>query len=80
MIFYCYFKHYDSLVSALVDYSANIVSDYRDTELLKINMPIVAGFIQSKMIIADRLGIMLDITIKNHDLVSHNLYRHKEAY
>ena len=33
-------------------------------------MPIVAGFIHSKMIIVDRLGIMLDITIKNHDLVS----------
>ena len=69
MLPYAY-KDYDSLVSALADYSANIVSDYRDTELLKINMPIVAGFIHSKMIIADRLGIMLDITIKNHDLVS----------
>lgn len=64
------YKDYDSLVSALADYSANIVSDYRDSELLKINMPIVAGFIHSKLIIADRLGIKLDITIKNRDLVS----------
>lgn len=64
------YKDYDSLVNALADYSANIVSDYNDTELLKINMPIVAGFIHSKMIVADKQGIKLDITIKNRDLVS----------
>ena len=69
MLPYAY-KDYDSLVNALADYSSNIVSDYRDTELLKINMPIVAGFIHSKMIVADKLGIKLNITIKNRDLVS----------
>lgn len=64
------YKDYDSLVNAITRYSSNIASDYKGTELLKINMPIVAGFIHSKMIYADKLGIKLDVTIKSHHLVS----------
>lgn len=63
-------KDYDSLANAITKYSSNIASDYKCIELLKINMPIVAGFIHSKMISSDKLGINLDVTIKNRFLVS----------
>lgn len=63
-------KDYDSLAHALTNYSDNIASDYKEIELLKINMSIVAGFIHSKIATARKMNISIEVTVKNQLLVS----------
>lgn len=64
------YKDYDSLAHALASYSENVDESFRDTELLKINMSIVAGFIHSKMLTAQRMHRNLCVTVQNRHLTS----------
>lgn len=58
-------KDYDSLSHALTNYSTTLVDEYNEAELLRINLPVVAGFIFSKIKEAEKADKKLNIVVKN---------------
>ena len=64
------YRDYESLKNALINYSDNMVSEYRESELLRINLSVVAGFIYSKMINAEKNGKTLNVIVRQHTLKS----------
>ena len=64
------YKDYDSLRDALINCSDLVISEYKDADLLKINLTVVAGFIHSKIIQADKIGKQINVTIHEHTLKS----------
>lgn len=59
---------YDALKSALMNYSDNMIDDYRESALLRINMHVLSGLIFSKIKDAERRGRQLIVTIGNNEL------------
>lgn len=64
------YKDYDSLKNALINCSDMVISEYREADLLKINLTVIAGFIHSKIIQADKIGKRINVTIHEHTLKS----------
>lgn len=64
------YKDYDSLRDALINCSDLVISEYKEADLLKINLTVVAGFIHSKIIQAEKLGKQINVTIHEHTLKS----------
>lgn len=64
------YKDYDSLRDALINCSDLVISEYKEADLLKINLTVVAGFIHSKIIQADKIGKQINVTIHEHTLKS----------
>ena len=62
------YKDYDSLRDALINCSDLVISEYKEADLLKINLTVVAGFIHSKIIQADKIGKQINVTIHEHTL------------
>ena len=56
---------YESLAAALTDYSHKLANDYNESELLRINLPVVAGFLFSKVKESERQDKSIKIEIKN---------------
>ena len=69
MLRYTY-TDYDSLANALDDYSAKLIDDYRETDLLKINLSVVAGFVYSKITEAQKEQKELVVQVASRDLKS----------
>lgn len=64
------YKDYNSLRDALINCSDLVIPEYREADLLKINLTVVAGFIHSKIIQAEKLGKQINVTIHDHTLKS----------
>lgn len=64
------YKDYDSLSEAIVNYSAFLEEEFNESELLKINLPVVAGFVFSKIKEAEQKGRLMSVTIKNQSLIT----------
>lgn len=64
------YKDYESLRDALINCSDLVISEYKEADLLKINLTVVAGFIHSKIIQADKIGKQINVTIHEHNLKS----------
>lgn len=50
------YKDYDSLSDAIANYSTFLEEEFNESELLKINLPVVAGFVFSKIKEAEQKG------------------------
>lgn len=61
---------YSSLKEALISSSDEVISEYRTTELLKINMFVIAGFIYSKQKQAEKAHKKLNIVVHSYLLES----------
>lgn len=64
------YKDYDSLSEAIANYSTFLEEEFNESELLKINLPVVAGFVFSKIKEAEQKGKLLSVTIKNRSLIT----------
>lgn len=64
------YKDYDSLSEAIVNYSAFLEEEFNESELLKVNLPVVAGFVFSKIKEAEQKGRLMSVTIKNQSLIT----------
>lgn len=66
------FSHsdYTSLKNALLNCSDIVISEYREADLLKINLTVVAGFLYSKIVQSRKLGKQLNVIIHEHTLKS----------
>ncbi len=64
------YKDYESLSEAIANYSTFLEEEFNESELLKINLPVVAGFVFSKFKEAEQKGIQISITIKNRSLIT----------
>lgn len=62
---------YTSLKEALINYSDNITREFQESQLLKMNLTTVAGFIFSKMIQAREDRKTINIFIQSYILQSH---------
>ena len=60
---------YSSLKEALISSSDEVISEYRTTELLKINMFVIAGFIYSKQKQAEKAHKKLNIVVHSYLLL-----------
>lgn len=69
MLRYTY-TDYDSLANALDDYSTKLIDDYRKTDLLKINLSVVAGFVYSKITEAQKEQKELVVQVASRNLKS----------
>ncbi len=58
-------KDYESLSFAISNYSEKISEDFINSKLLNINLPVVAGFIFSKIKEAERSNRKININLKN---------------
>lgn len=63
-------KNYESLRDALINCSDMVISEYREADLLKINLTVLAGFIHSKIIQSEKTGKCINLTILEHTLKS----------
>lgn len=63
-------KDYDSLRDALINCSDMVISEYREADLLKINLTVLAGFIHSKIIQSEKTGKCINLIILEHTLKS----------
>lgn len=61
---------YSSLKEALISSSDEVISEYRTTELLKINMFVIAGFIYNKQKQAEKAHKKLNIVVHSYLLES----------
>lgn len=61
---------YTSLKNALLNCSDTVISEYRESDLLKINLTVVAGFLYSKIVQSRKLGKQLNVIIHEHTLKS----------
>ncbi len=61
-------KDYDSLSKAILSYTQHTNEDYEESQLLRINLPILAGFIFSKIKQAMQQDKTINLTIKNNML------------
>lgn len=59
---------YEALKSALTNYSDNMIADYRESALLRINMHVLSGLIFSKIKDAERRGRQLIVSVANSEL------------
>ena len=64
------YKDYESLSEAIASYSSFLEEEFNESELLKINLPVVAGFVFSKLKEAEQKGKQISITIKNRSLIT----------
>ncbi len=64
------YKDYESLSEAIVNYSSYLEDEFNESELLKINLPVVAGFVFSKIKEAAKKDRILSVKIKNKSLVT----------
>lgn len=64
------YKDYESLSEAIANYSTFLEEEFNESELLKINLPVVAGFVFSKLKETEQNGKQLSITIKNRSLIT----------
>ena len=64
------YKDYDSLSDAIANYSTFLEEEFNESELLKINLPVVAGFIFSKIKEAEQKGRLISVKIKNRSLIT----------
>ena len=64
------YKDYESLSEAIANYSTFLEEEFNESELLKINLPVVAGFVFSKFKEAEQKGKQISITIKNRSLIT----------
>lgn len=62
------YKDYDALCEAIENYSSHLEKEFNESELLKINLPVVAGFVFSKIKEAEQSGKKLSVTVKNKQL------------
>ncbi len=62
------YKDYDTLSQAISQYSTQLEEEFNGSELLKISLPVVAGFIFSKQKYAEQNRKGLIISIKNKTL------------
>ena len=53
------YKDYDSLSDAIANYSTFLEEEFNESELLKINLPVVAGFVFSKIKEAEQKGRLI---------------------
>ena len=56
--------------NALLNCSDTVISEYRESDLLKINLTVVAGFLYSKIVQSRKLGKQLNVIIHEHTLKS----------
>lgn len=64
------YKDYDSLSDAIANYSTFPEEEFNESELLKINLPVVAGFVFSKIKEAEQKGRLISVKIKNRSLIT----------
>lgn len=64
------YKDYDSLSEAIANYSSYLEEEFNESELLKINLPVVAGFVFSKIKEAAKKDRILSVKIKNKSLMT----------
>lgn len=64
------YKDYESLSEAIANYSSYLEDEFNESELLKINLPVVAGFVFSKIKEAAKKDRILSVKIKNKSLVT----------
>lgn len=64
------YKDYDSLSEAIANYSTFLEEEFNESELLKINLPVVAGFVFSKIKEAEQKGRLISVKIKNRSLIT----------
>lgn len=64
------YKDYDSLSEAIVNYSTFLEEEFNESELLKINLPVVAGFVFSKIKETEQKGRLISVKIKNRSLIT----------
>lgn len=64
------YKDYESLSEAIANYSTFLEDEFNESELLKINLPVVAGFVFSKFKEAEQKGKQISITTKNRSLIT----------
>jgi len=64
------YKDYDSLSDAIANYSTFLEEEFNESELLKINLPVVAGFVFSKIKEAEQKGRLISVKIKNRSLIT----------
>lgn len=64
------YKDYDSLSEAISNYSTFLEEEFNESELLKINLPVVAGFVFSKIKEAEQKGRLISVKIKNRSLIT----------
>jgi two-component system sensor histidine kinase AgrC len=64
------YKDYDSLSREIINYSTQVACEFQDTELLKINLKVLAGFLYSKVKQAHEEGKELNVSIFNSFLVT----------
>lgn len=64
------YKDYDTLSDAITNYSSFLEEEFNESELLKINLPVVAGFIFSKIKDAKQKDKLLSVKVKNKTLIT----------
>lgn len=64
------YKDYDSLSEAIANYSSYLEEEFNESELLKINLPVVAGFVFCKIKEAAKKDRILSVKIKNKSLMT----------
>lgn len=66
----CSYDDYASLSKALNEHIDAAARDFRQTDLIKLNMKVLSGFLYSKLETARKADKDIDFTIKNFDLAS----------
>lgn len=66
----CSYDDYASLSKALNEHIDAAARDFRQTDLIKLNMKVLSGFLYSKLETARKADKDIDFTIKNFDLSS----------
>lgn len=64
------YTNYEDLSREIQNHSSLISSEFKDTELLKINLKVLAGFIYNKVSLTAKEDKQLDIEIKNYVLTT----------
>ena len=65
------YKDYDSLSDAIANYSTFLEEEFNESELLKINLPVVAGFVFSKIKEAEQKGCLFVVVEDGEKLVEY---------
>lgn len=66
----CSYDDYESLSNALKEHAQHIMSDFHSTDLVHLNMKVLAGFLHSKISLAESMSKHLCISICNYNLHS----------
>lgn len=64
------YTNYEDLSREIQNHSSLISSEFKDTELLKINLKVLAGFIYNKVSLTSKEDKQLDVEIKNYVLTT----------